>query len=36
MNTMLILAGICLDIACLGLLIALVVKKCKNKTEEEK
>ncbi len=36
MNTMLILAGIVLDIACLGLLITLVVKKCKNKTGDEK
>ncbi len=36
MNTMMILVGICLDIACLGLLITLVVKKCNKKTEEEK
>lgn len=36
MSTMLILAGICLDVACLGLLIALVVNKCKKKAEDDK
>ena len=36
MNTILILAGIILDCACLALFLTLVCKKIKKKTEDDK
>lgn len=36
MNTALLIGGIALDFICLGLIIALVVNKCKKKTEGDK